>query len=362
MIKLYRDSAEQLAMCLYYLLHHTGASMNEVQAGVSRSNGLTSKEILALRRSLRTPSATLESLKEQFDHLIKAISDDDLPNKDGDLIDLVVQTLQLPHVQNVLSGGRLSQLKKAILLPSEFAALAERVRARELSCGHCGSQFKDGEAVTLRHSGDRAAPGIVYCASCVKPDVIVCPGCKKLCAIQKMVGEGFVCPECSATPKKESKKSLKKAVADFTNRSGGAGTNIAQGGQRLTGIADTLPTQIPAGTLLTEAAPRGVQRDPQQVHTPPPHTFTAAWNEENAIRALGRTATTAAAGGGGDITYEQLAWPGAGANRDLERRAALTLEAVAGALNNPPPPIPMPIERMDLDDFDDDADFEDLLP
>lgn len=359
MIKLYRDSAEQLAMCLHYIMYRAGVEMSEVQNAAARTNNLSNKEIVAMKRSLRTSSSTLTPIKEQFDELIKAINDEDLPNKDGDLIDLMVQTLQLPHVQNVLSGGRLTALKKAILLPSEFGALAERVRAREMSCSHCGSQFRDGEAVTLRHSGDRTAPGVVYCASCVRPDVITCPGCKKLCAIQKMLAADFLCPECMGGPKKEKGKYLKKAVADFTGRAGGAGLNTLRGAQTQPGTA-AMPTVTATPMIpdpVTEAAPGGVQRDPRPqyiVRDPEP------WNEE----AANIINHTVAATGGVALTYAQMAQTAA-AIRNLGQRAARTFETAdtAGLFPDirhrddlpPPPTVPRPAEA----DFD-EVDFEDL--
>lgn len=381
MIKLYRDSAEQLAMCLHYILYRAGVEMNEVQHGVGRTNNLSGKEIGALKRSLRASPSTLTPVKEQFDHLIQAINDEDIPNKDGDLIDLMVQTLQLPHVQNVLAGGRLNQLKKAILLPSEFGALAERVRAREMSCGHCGSQFRDGEAVTLRHSGDRTSPGIVYCAACVKPDVIVCPGCKKLCAIQKMGTGDFLCPSCTDGPKKEKGKSLKKAVADFTGRPGGAGTNTvrggaipvptetrafqtpqapgveAQGGQEVAAIGGGV-----AGLDMPPARPQFIVRPPE------PRGNFITWQDaaaEIAMTAaqLNRPATPTVATTGGALTYDLIAQTAADV-RDMERRAR-TYEAVADELfrqqtaDTPAPPMPMAVEA-EFDDMDFDNPIQDL--
>lgn len=209
MIRLYRDFGSHLAMCLHYLSKGSRVGIGDVQHYTARSAGFNSKEQMALRGAIRAPASDLPSLEDMFTQLVTQIHEDG-QDRDTDLIDLIVNTLQLPHAQNTLSGDRIARLKQAILLPSELASLGEKLRLRELSCGNCGGKIHDGEAVTLRYNGNRQGPSTLYCAACVGPDQIACRACKKPVPATS-TGLSYLCAAClKGTPaKKDEKKGMK---------------------------------------------------------------------------------------------------------------------------------------------------------
>lgn len=83
---------------------------------------------------------------------------------DGELIDLIVTTLQLPFSRNILAGPALHSLRQAILLPTELAGLRTRLQAQETSCGHCGQEVVNGELVTMVREG--GGLNSVWCQRC----------------------------------------------------------------------------------------------------------------------------------------------------------------------------------------------------
>lgn len=94
---------------------------------------------------------------------------------DRDLIDIIVNTLQLPYPRNLLGGKTLEQLSRAILLPEELGKLTSRLKEREMSCGNCGKELHVGESVTIQGEGKSRS---LMCTVCYTPELFAC-GCRK---------------------------------------------------------------------------------------------------------------------------------------------------------------------------------------
>lgn len=94
---------------------------------------------------------------------------------DGDLISQMVRILQLPYTRNILSGGVIDKLAKALLIPEEMAGLVSRLRSLELSCGMCGHGFKQGEMGSVIPEGPgQSARQVLACTKCYTPRYTAC--------------------------------------------------------------------------------------------------------------------------------------------------------------------------------------------
>ena len=185
MIRLYANLAEYLLLSLLYIRTTLGSGATEgvYNNAVNYWYSLKypdspshSKTIEVVRRMLGTRHrSSFEEIDEVIESLRKSLeasSHQDYTG-DADLIDLIVNTLQLPHAKATLSGKLLEQLKKAILLPDERAKLTEMVEAKELACEGCGRQLQRGEMMMY------AGYGTFFCHNCEIPNVVACHKCKE---------------------------------------------------------------------------------------------------------------------------------------------------------------------------------------
>lgn len=154
MIRLMNNVAERLLMCLVWVndaeLTPKQINKNAYDRYYGTKKSLTGQEVQTgrvIREILDhyglgagpTPA-------EMIDIIVASLqAQHDETRKDGDLIDLIVDTLKLQNAKNVLAGGNIDALRKAILLPSERATALETIRIREMSCSGCGRKFLDGE-------------------------------------------------------------------------------------------------------------------------------------------------------------------------------------------------------------------------
>lgn len=174
MLRFYKDFMENCLMVLLYLDRSAGIDLNDVNQwamkrswspevkGIikSRMYGLGGSDGTTLQTMITTLTDKLSKLKEERES-----------GQDGNLINAIVRTLQLPFPRNVMSGETLKALRTALLLPEEIGGLTQRLEARELRCGGCSRKLRNEEMVTLME--DRQG-GVLMCHTCVRPSYVMC--------------------------------------------------------------------------------------------------------------------------------------------------------------------------------------------
>lgn len=207
MVRIYASLAEYLLLSLLYVKSTLGSRGTEglVENAItywykSKAYDNTYSRVTSLVRNMldRRHRSSFEEVDDAIESLQKSLEASNHSNGqgDGDLIDLIVNTLQLPHARSALSGKVLEQLKKAILLPDERAKLTEMIEAREMSCMSCGRPLHSGEMVTY------GRPGEFYCQICEIPRHVACSKCKEGCVpvpdkIYKAYGKARTCDTCA---------------------------------------------------------------------------------------------------------------------------------------------------------------------
>lgn len=186
MFKFYKDFVERMLLCLLYLEGNSRdwTKIKEYSLKTWYKGPFdSSPESYNLHRHVKKilDYGNLEdaSTTKMREYLVAQINRKDRvedSNREGNLIDLVVKTLKLPHAKNILAGSNINRLRDAILLNDEQVELREILR-RELSCMRCGHTFRSGEMSTVFHSEGGGVE--VYCTNCVIPEVVTCdkPGC-----------------------------------------------------------------------------------------------------------------------------------------------------------------------------------------
>lgn len=209
MIRMYRQTAEQMLLLLIYEMEFNGASFLDIATRLRNyQTGEVNSQVVV---NTAKKGITGANMKESKELLIKQLTEDYSVRGEKDLIDQIVQTLQLPYGRNALSGETMRRLRQALLLPSEMGGLLHRLRAREMSCGQCGNPLHDRESVTYVRTGE--GEFVFTCHRCAPPLTVSCAACdgtsplsqKATTAMSKML-----CPIC------QSKRAAGEKVAPLT--------------------------------------------------------------------------------------------------------------------------------------------------
>lgn len=217
MLRLYRQTAEQLLLLTLYNKKEIGISLAQMGERLRQANlnDYTENQILKQARSTRIPDKALEDL---FQTLMKGLINDTQGGGETDLIDRIVTALQTPFTRNVLSGESLSRLRNALLLPSEAGGLIARLTSKEMSCGSCGKPLHDGESVTL--SRDARHGQVILCHRCVAPQSVPCATCEGTASLSTKAMNAMSrmqCPTCldaKVTVPKKGEKSSAESIQD----------------------------------------------------------------------------------------------------------------------------------------------------
>lgn len=97
--------------------------------------------------------------------------EDDFAERDEQIIEIIHRCLTTPFSRNMLNGGMLKTLRKAIFAPADQVKLD--VKMADVSCLNCGRKFGDREASTIQI--ERDGP-ILYCGACLPPTSIAPTG------------------------------------------------------------------------------------------------------------------------------------------------------------------------------------------
>lgn len=121
----------------------------------------------------QNPKHSLEELIEFFKNRIAYPPN---ASEEGDLIDLLLEALNSPYGQNVLTGKTLASLRKSLMQPEELVAFKERIRNNKVGCAGCGVELEEREAITLSIDKGQVT---LYCSLCLQATNVACPGCRK---------------------------------------------------------------------------------------------------------------------------------------------------------------------------------------
>ncbi len=123
------------------------------------------------------------------------------------LIDALVAILYLPRPANYLTLPSIQAIQEALLRPDEMTQARLTEMSKASRCYRCGTQLRDGEAVTYHspeYSGD--AGSLVICAGCEPPVWVKCANteCDNRMGYRK--GEVQFCHEHDGSTKTAQKK------------------------------------------------------------------------------------------------------------------------------------------------------------
>lgn len=251
MLRFYKDFIERILMVLVYYDLQYGYDMQHIAKNISNCRP---KDDNLANRVYTTGDAVLggdydmdppATMQDTIGTLQKVLNDIDKGKvKDGDLIDVIVKTLQLPYARSAISGKALSDIRKALLLPSEMAGLTA-LKQRELSCLSCGHKFVDGEMTTVTQMDNGVNVGL-WCTNCSRPKYVACSKCEESTELSKPVGRAL------AKTKFECAKHLnERAEVKVKAKEDGPVVVNARDVMELLNPADT------TGVFTTEYAGRG---------------------------------------------------------------------------------------------------------
>lgn len=175
LLRFYRPFVERVAMALIFL-RDSGFSFKQSLDHAARGRADVSSNLNYVLRKAATHQTPEPELKEMIEEIERQMEQREVG--DGEMIDLIVNTLQLPFARNTLSGVAIEHLRQAILLPQELAGLRHRLQTQETACGRCGRELGNGEiGVLLREGGGR---NVIRCVRCLDGLLIsvACPKCE----------------------------------------------------------------------------------------------------------------------------------------------------------------------------------------
>lgn len=151
--------------------------------------------------SLDDTKTILETLDEQM-----PLEDGEEGHNDGEIISAIVDILQDHYTRNVLSGGTLGYLRKAILVPQELKAWKDHIAGKDRCCSSCGHKLLAGEMTTF-HPDSFHEAGFI-CARCDWPKAIPCeePGCNDYLPMKRGAS---LQTRCAVHRQKDKGKSVK---------------------------------------------------------------------------------------------------------------------------------------------------------
>lgn len=92
----------------------------------------------------------------------------------GTLVEAMIPILENVYARNILGGDILGRLRRALLIPSERAAVVAKLRQQPFACSSCGKDLGSREMVSLRQSADGVSPFLITCARCQTPILMPC--------------------------------------------------------------------------------------------------------------------------------------------------------------------------------------------
>lgn len=192
MIRLYPWMVERLWLCLEKLVRAGERDQDLRNFGRRLSMDDDNREVRTIAEyhvESEPPDGIPTDLEGLSDLLVKIMWEtrNAKSDNDGDLIDKMVASLQLPYARNI-QARYLQDLKRALLLPSEMAALGPRMMERELGCAGCGKPLNSGEMMTIQY---RNGETTINCTRCAKPSYISCDYCGKATGLSKSLGAFF---------------------------------------------------------------------------------------------------------------------------------------------------------------------------
>lgn len=212
MFRLFRNSVELIIMSLLHykdLGYNTGDTKVHGKKYYSGNKSITAKSeikeaakfIMNVERNRRTPQDDEdEDIDEILTILSRQLLDEVLErgkNQDRDLVQLVVETLELPSASNRLRGDAIARLRRSILLPNELAVVRNKLNV--VGCAGCKHVFVDGEMVVAEKTRENIS---FFCARCLRPFMAVCgcDGCEEALRMSEEVRDALVdkMPKCEA--------------------------------------------------------------------------------------------------------------------------------------------------------------------
>src|SRR3990167_1152252 len=171
MLRFYKEFMENCLLALLYVERSVGIEMDDItQWAVKRTWHQEMKSIIKSRAYSRS-DMNLKTMIATLTEKLGKLKEERETGQDGNLINAIVRTLQLPFPRNVMTGDTLKALRTALLLPEEIGGLIQRLEARELRCGGCSRKLKSEEMVTIAE--DRQGV-ILMCHACMRPSNIAC--------------------------------------------------------------------------------------------------------------------------------------------------------------------------------------------
>ncbi len=112
----------------------------------------------------------------------------------GELIELIAGVLMEADSRNVIGGDTLEALRRAVLLPREYATAKRLINEKARFCSTCGHQFADMEIASFYR-------GAMMCVDCLIPTTVGCRQCKRQLALpnalQRIIPKlRKECPHC----------------------------------------------------------------------------------------------------------------------------------------------------------------------
>lgn len=209
LMRFYKPFVERLLMALIFL-RDQGYDMTQPISHAARGVYGNQDNLFFQLRKLATRQGEHPDIHEMIAALGALVEGKEgEEHKDAELIDLVVDTLQLPYARNILAGQSVDSLRNAILLPNELAGLRTRLQAHEVSCSRCGREMVTGEVVTLVREG--RGGNSFYCQRCagiyIGTAYVACNKCNdhQVSLSPKVVKalRGGICGACSGKKEEE---------------------------------------------------------------------------------------------------------------------------------------------------------------
>ncbi len=179
-MRLLPDMIKQYFVMLTYTKYRLGVDFPQIYLDLYNHYKEGRFKDAVLVRALQISRIEQQDPKYSVDELIdsfkKGIAYPGNATAEGDLIDLLIEALNSPFSNNILTGKTISQLRKLLMSPEELVGFKERIRANKLACSGCGAELHEKEAVTFDLNNGQPT---FYCNLCLQPTLVACPGCKK---------------------------------------------------------------------------------------------------------------------------------------------------------------------------------------
>ena len=218
-IRIFKDTAELYLLCLAFIKYQ-GYDVGDIlyffkdSKHIGNWHGSTRDTLTSAWRNLSSGGSIIGThMVDHVDKLSEQIVkvNANLANKDGMIIDKVVELTAMSFGRNCIPSGTLTSLRKAVLLPNEIAEVDQKLLLHETYCTECGTLLHSGELVTLHVSDNKSRERTLRCVNCMPPTLIACRKCNEAYNIPKKVAailSKHLCPDCTAPEAGKAKASI----------------------------------------------------------------------------------------------------------------------------------------------------------